>query len=342
MLEYDFTKRKSSAGKMVFALTLNAKKMTERVVIGEINKVRRHLSDKTGEIYFDQTRPLGQLLIDFETDKSKQWHTNIMRLSDSYSKIFPFERERWRIAASGTDFLRDKYVSGEPTAIYAAIRTWEDYLHYYNVNHGSAELKNALNLLYRPFYIYDDVNFWDMKSSDVMSEAILDGESQVELWYPMKKRPFECVVSHTSFLPLICYYLYKIEEWNFAFQKCKVCDKYFLARNRYFGLCSDECRRLQSMYAQREFSAQKKGDEAEQNYETAYHYWYNRQRKLRGAESPDTDKISVVLEAFKGFKKEAFRRKNMVKQGELDLQEFSAWLVEKQGEVDGIMGELIT
>jgi len=28
--------------------------------------------------------------------------------------------------------------------------------------------------------------------------------------------------------------------------------------------------------------------------------------------------------------------------GELDLQEFSAWLVEQQGEVDGIMGEVIT
>jgi len=93
------------------------------------------------------------------------------------------------------------------------------------------------------------------------------------------------------------------------------------------------------VYAQREFAGQKKGDEAEQNYETAYHYWYNRLRKLRRADNPDTNKISAVLEAFGVFRKEAFKRKGMVKRGELELQEFSAWLTEQQDEVNTLMGE---
>ncbi|WP_313529381.1 hypothetical protein [Anaerotignum sp.] len=108
----------------------------------------------------------------------------------------------------------------------------------------------------------------------------------MELWYPVLKRSFECVVDSVSSLSLIAYYLHKIDEWNLVFQKYKVCGKDFLARSRHYELCSDECRKRQAAEAKREFDERAKGDRLEQLYEAAYYYWYNRLRKLRCEKPP--------------------------------------------------------
>ena len=333
---YDFTKRERGFGKTVFALILDHKKMTERIVIGEMSETRRHLEYGSGEVYYDQIRPLGQLLLSFEADKDRQWNVNAMRLHESYSKTFPFESERWKIAASVSDFLNAKYKSGEPSAMFAAIRTWEEYLNCYNLNHGADLLIERLNLLCRLFTVYGEYKPWQ-KQATALSQAIHDGESQVELWYPVNKRPFECVVAYSSFQPLIFYYLHKIKEWNFVFQKCKICGKFFVARNRHYALCSDECRKVQAVQAKREFEERVKENDYEQQHENAYQYWYNRLRRLKRAENPDADKIKIVSEAFKVFKKEAVKRKGMVKLDKTKEKEFSDWLFKQQIEVDKLM-----
>ena len=107
-MDYDFTKRERGFGKTVFALTLDRKKMTERIVIGETNETRRHLENETGEVYYDQTRPLGQLLLNFEADKSMAWNVNAMQLRESYGKVIR-QAERWKIAAPVSDWLKEKY-----------------------------------------------------------------------------------------------------------------------------------------------------------------------------------------------------------------------------------------
>ena len=47
-MDYDFSKQERGLGKIVFALMLDRKKMTERIVIGEMNETRRHLEQGTG------------------------------------------------------------------------------------------------------------------------------------------------------------------------------------------------------------------------------------------------------------------------------------------------------
>ena len=337
-IDYDFTKRERGFGKIVFAITLDRKKMTERIVIGETNETRRHLENGTGEIYYDQTRPLGQLLLNFEADTNRQWNVNSMILYESYGKIFPFESARWKIAAPVSDFLNAKYKSGEPSAMFAAIRTWEEYLNCYNINHGADLFIQRFNLLCRLFSVYSEYKPWQ-KEAAALSQAIHDGESQVELWYTVNKRPFECLVASASFQPLIFYYLHKVKEWNFIFHKCKVCDIFFLARSGYYQLCSDECRKVQAVQAKQEFDERAKEREYEQKHETAYYYWYNRVRKLNRANNPDGEKIKTILEAFDVFKKEAVKRKGMVKRGEMGQKEFSDWLFKQQIEVDRLMDE---
>jgi len=94
MSRYDFESRERAMGRMVFALTLNRKKLTERIVIGREEEARWQLEGGEGEVYFDETRPLGSLLIGFDSDPGRQWNVNSMILRESYGKIFPVETEQ--------------------------------------------------------------------------------------------------------------------------------------------------------------------------------------------------------------------------------------------------------
>lgn len=336
-MDYDFSKRGRGFGKIVFALTLDRKKMTERIVIGEMSETRRRLEGGEGDVYYDQTRPLGKFLIDFEADTGREWNRNAMTLRESYGKAIPLESARWKLAAPVADFLRGKYESGEPSALFAAVKTWEEYLNCYNLNHGADLLIGRLSALYRPFFLYGDNRPWQEGQAAALSKVLRDEEAAVELWYPVLKRSFECVVASASFLPVIAYYLHKIEEWNFVFQECKVCGSDFLARSRHYELCSDECRKVQATGAKREFDERAKTDKAERQYETAYYYWYNRLRKLKRGN--DTEKAAVVGEAFKEFRKEAVRLKKRVKDKEMPFSEFETWLYRQQDAVDRLMDE---
>ncbi len=339
MMKYDFSKRERGLGKTVFALMLDRKKMTERIVIGETNETRRQLEDGTGDIYLDCTRPLGQLLIGFEADSQRAWNVNAMRLRESYSKALLVDTERWRMAAPVSDFLRGKYQGGEPSALFAAVRTWDEYLNCFSLNRGADLLIQRLSSLYRPFFLYADNRPWQGKAAAALSKVLRDEEAAVELWYPVLKRSFECVVASSSFLPLIAYYLHKIEEWKFVFQTCKVCGADFLARSRHYELCSDACRKKQAVEAKREFDERAKSDRLEQLHESAYYYWYNRLRKLRRGKAADLGKAAAVGAAFEAFRKEAVKRKGLVKRGEMALSDFSSWLAGQQNEVDRLMGD---
>lgn len=198
-------------------------------------------------------------------------------------------------------------------------------------------LIQRLSALYRPFFLYEHSRPWQEETTATLSQVLRDEEAAVELWYPALKRSFEYVVASTSFLPVIAYYLHKIEEWGFVFQRCKVCGKDFLARSRHNELCSDKCRKKQAVEAKREFDERAKGDRLEQLYEAAYYYWYNRLRKLRREKAANPEKTAAMGEAFKAFRKEAVKRKWQVKRGEMKLNDFSSWLIAEQNEVDRLM-----
>ena len=337
-MEYAFTSKEREFGRVVFALTLDRKRMAERIVIGRTEEARRRLDGDAGEVYYDTTRPLGSLLFTFEADRNGEWNKNGMVLRESYGKTFPRDAERWKMAAPVSKFLKAKYTGGEPSVMFAAIRTWEDYLNCFNMNHGADMLTDKLSMLYKPFAVYADYRPWREEATAALSNALRDGESSVELWYPVAKRPFETVVAASSFQPVLFYYLHKVEEWRLVFQECKVCGKDFLARSRHYELCSDECRKNQAVTAKREFDDRAKGDRLEQLDEAAYYYWYNRLRKLRKGKAANPERAAAFKAAFDGFRKEAVRRKGEVKRGEVRINEFADWLIGQQDAADRLMG----
>ena len=124
---YDFTSKEREFGRVVFALTLDKKKLAERIIIGRVDEVRRLLNGGEGEVYYDEVRPLGSLLLSFESDVNGDWNKNILTLFESYKKISPIKSSRWKMVAPVQEFLTEKYNSSEPSAMFAAIRKWEDY-----------------------------------------------------------------------------------------------------------------------------------------------------------------------------------------------------------------------
>jgi hypothetical protein len=339
-MDYDFKSRERPLWRLVFALTLDRKKLTERIVIARSGEARLRLERGVGEVFCDKTRPLGSLPLNFESDKAGDWNKNAALLRESYGKTFPRESARWKTAAPVSAWLRAKYVGGEPSAMFAAAKTWDEYLNCFNLNRGADLLTERLSTLCKPFAVYADFKPWREEASVALNSAIRDGESTVELWYPVAKRPFECVVISESFLPAIAYYLRKIEEWGYVFQVCKVCGKDFLARSRHYELCSDACRKVQAVASKREFDERAKGDRLEQIHEAAYYYWYNRMRKLKKGKTADPERAAAFKAAFDAFRKEAVRRKAAVKRGETRMTDFADWLVAKQNEADSLMAEV--
>jgi len=94
---------------------------------------------------------------------------------------------------------------------------------------------------------------------------------------------------------------------------------------------------VQAVQAKRDFDEKAKGDKLAQYYETTYFYWYNRLRKLKCQQSPDGEKISTVSETFKVFRKEAIKRKGMVKRDKMKVADFTSWLEKQKEEVDKLM-----
>ena len=338
MKTYDFKNREREYGRVVFALTLDRKKLAERIIIGRVDEVRRFLNGGDGDILYEGTRPLGSLLLTFESDINGDWNKNILTLCESYAKLFP-QSARWKMVAPVQKFLTEKYNSGEPSAMFASIRTWEDYLVHFRKNHGADLLSGNLFTLYKPFRVYGEYRPWQEESTAALSVALQNGESAVELWYPVKKRMFETVVTSSSFLPIIFYYTHKIKEWKFVFQHCKICNEHFLARSRHYELCSDECRKKKASTTKKEYNERTKDDKLEKLYETTYHYWYNRLKKLRKGKHANPENAAAFKIEFDTFRKEAVKRKTAVKNKQISLADFSAWLVQQENLADKLMDE---
>jgi hypothetical protein len=313
--------------------------MTERVIIGEAGVARLRLERNIGEVYYDETRKLGRFLFDFEVNSARNWNQIIMQIHEKGFKVRLSEKAVPKSIKPCADFLRQKYENGEPSAMFAAINIWENYLKCYNVRHGKDIFADKTAMLCKPFHVLGECKPWQYEAINALQTALHAVESQVELWYPVKNRKFErgeCAVADSSLLPIIFYYLTRIEEWDLVFQECKVCSNYFLAKSKHFEICGDECRKAQAVEARRQFDERNKDEKVEAIYENHYQYWYNRFRRLKKSKADEAD-ITAFTNMFKKFRKDAIKRKNEVKNGKMKLSAFTSWLAEQQNIVDGVV-----
>jgi hypothetical protein len=346
---YEFTSKNRGSDRIVFLLTLDKKKKTERIIIGESVMVKLRIEKNIGEVLYDETRPLGQLLLNFESDPDKEWQLNASYLADNFAGLFPTKNVKSKALKPYTDFLRGKYASGEPSAMFAAVKTWEEYWRCFGIANGSDVFLGRANKLYKPFSVFAEPNcVWKGKATNALSTALFSEESQVELYYPIfaekndKRRLSgygergECAVAQLSFIPMIFYYLQRIEEWRYIFQRCKICGGHFLTTSKRYELCSEKCRKVTAVQAKKQYTERNKGDKVEAIYKNYYNYWYNRKRKLTAHNATD-EEIAVFNKAFSKFKKAAVQRKTKAKNGKKEYAEFTSWLVKQQDIIDELV-----
>jgi len=323
-MKFTFSKDKLDyQAPIIFALCLNQKRVNERIIIGEENEVRNFLENGSGDLYFNEITPLGNIFFTFETDAENQWQKIIEQLLDGYKKHLIY----LRMAEKPLEFLREKYESGVSVAKYAAMRTWIEYLNCYNMNQGSKELETRLNVLYKPFHLYENKDWLNIRYN-FSNNAIIHNESRLDLWYN-SKNTVECIVAYSSFQPLLFYYLTRIKEWGFQFNNCRICGQDFLA-HRHYNFCSEVCRSKQTVENQKQ-SIERRASANERLYGTTYDYWYNRIRKLKKENATE----AVIAEATAAF--ELYRSDGVRLKGELEVDAFKAWIGRQTAIIDDLI-----
>lgn len=125
--EETFVRHQPCGDRIVFALTLDRKKMKERIMVGKADQIFYGLNGNTdAELPCDMTRLLGTFLTDFENDMQGDWNRfGIMPLYEA------LHVNRWKqpeLEQQAGDFLRKKYAVLDPVRQYVAVRIWNEYL----------------------------------------------------------------------------------------------------------------------------------------------------------------------------------------------------------------------
>ena len=310
--------------------------MKERILIGEELQIRFRLQgyDDT-EVLCDVTRPLGTMLSTFEHDSDGEWNRlGLIPLREA------LHSNRWKqpeLEQVSGDFLAKKYLTGDPVRMYVALRVWNEYLkareprdresaceHFIGKMNGFT----ALFMGNPPLDFDEDTGKPKrLNISTHIHGSVPQEDTRLDLWYPDSKRKMECVAAYSSLYPLMIYYLNRLNDWGLYFRKCKICGKVFLAKSQRYELCSDKCRKKQSLQNKREFDERARENNYDLLYKNECQNWRNKINKAKKTSGFPADRLEEMLAAFESFKKEALQRKQAVKKKTASPKEFSGWLL---------------
>ena len=96
-MENQFTRSTPCYDRLLFVLSLDRKRMKERILIGDAQQIQFRLEGSgDASVLYDATRPLGTLLVDFEHDGDGAWNRlGLMPLHDA------LHTNRWTTCAGG-------------------------------------------------------------------------------------------------------------------------------------------------------------------------------------------------------------------------------------------------
>ena len=150
-MENQFIRHEPCFERILFVLTLDRKKMKERILIGEEQQIRFRLNgSQNAEVLCDMTRPLGSFLINFECDTDRDW--NLYGLSPLRQALHSNRWKQPELEQAASEFLWGKYLSNDPLKMYVAFRIWNSYLlaREPDVYKRQPVYSKVKNLLYNP------------------------------------------------------------------------------------------------------------------------------------------------------------------------------------------------
>lgn len=328
---FEFIRHKPLYDRILLVLTLDRQKMKERILIGEELQIRFRLQGYTdADVLCDVTRPLGTMLSDFEHDPDGEWNRlGLMPLREA------LHSNRWKqpgLEQASGDFLAKKYLTYDPVRMYVALRIWNEYLKAREPRDRESACErfmgkmNGFTALFmgNPPLDFDEDTGKPKRlniSTHIYGSAPQE-DTRLDLWCPDSKRKMECVAAYSSLYPLIIYYLNRLNDWGLYFRKCKICGKVFLAKSQRYELCSDKCRKKQSLQNKREFDERARENNYDLLYKNECQNWRNKINKAKKTPGFPVDRLEDMLAAFESFKKEALQRKQAVKKKETSPKDF--------------------
>lgn len=337
-MDMEFVRHEPCYDRILFVLTLDRKKMKERILAGTEVEIRSRLKgDKEADVLFDMTRPLGSFLVDFEHDPDGEW--NRLGLAPLREAL---HSNRWKQPAleqtAGT-FLKAKFDTGDPLRMYAAFRIWNGYLvtrEYRERDKACESFMDKMGHFTMTFQQRSPLQFDSDTgrpqpfhiSSRIFGSVPLQ-DTRLDLWFPDNRQLTECVTAYASLYPLITYYLNRLNDWGLCFRKCKICGRIFLAKSQRYELCSDKCRKAQALQNKREFDERARENNYDLLYKNECQNWRNKINKAKKTTGFPVDRLEKMLAAFEVFKKEALQRKRAVKTGTASPKEFTDWLYQQ-------------
>jgi len=282
-------------------------------------------NDPDAEIFYDETRPLGTLFMNYKRDETDGWTgRGFMPLWNA------LHTNRWKqpeLEQTAADFCEEMYQSGDPLSIYTSIRLWDGYLRARQPRDRdtAAEVfKLDLTRLLSPLSAYSQEKLLDRSCADAIRQS--SEEMKLDIWYP-PKTDMECVTAYSSFLPVFLYYHKRLTEWSLYFRTCKVCGKIFLAKSLKYTICSDKCRKKQNTQAKRDFDARALENEYDHIYKNEAQRLLHYIHRMEKTAECSPEQLSDLKSAYEGFKKEAKKRKSAVKNGQASVAEFRDWIL---------------
>jgi hypothetical protein len=317
----------------VLAVSLDMKKKTERIIIGESDEVRRHINGFPHvELYYSDSRDIGRLLMDYAPIAVADIRVALM---DSVGK-HKSPRFGWAV-----EMLAGYYHSDNPVHQFTALLMWQEYHRAKHDRKAAESLFGTFDdiTLALRFNVLNSVKGWQIHSrSNPLKFSDYDFRKfPVTLYFADDKDTSEYALADRSLLAVCFYYLKRVYESGRYIQTCPICGRAFVAKTVGMRtLCSDACRRIQGRENKRRHDERAKGVSHERAAKTAYMYWYNKMVKLRRMNLPERE-IGEAEQLFKSYMDEAARRKKAVAKKEAAAAEFETWLLSQRDVIDGLM-----
>jgi len=291
------------------AIILSDNMKTERIIVAEYEEIKRYFDfNIKSDFIVDITRPIGEFIKDFVP---KVGFMRDMQIEVS-NKIFNRK-------------LQQFFDSGNPVYQYVALRTLQE-----------RHTKN-----YDPFYEFSQDLQYHMFDGILETQKYYErnpfiemirctNSRNVELMFEQQNMREIAVITY-DLLPLAMWYMRKIYDKGYFLQRCRLCEKTFLAKTATIEvLCGKRCKRKNAQMLKSEYDERTKGVGYEQKYKTEYMYWYNRLKNF--------DKNSAEYKAFRAFCSKAVAMKKQVKSKEIAEQDFLNWLYPQRNVVDELVG----
>lgn len=328
-----------------FAIAIDLQKTEERVLIDTADNIQRKLRGDQGiSLFYDQSRPLGQLLFDYEEQDDGEWFGEVIC---PINQLLQNSKRGGILSPEVQDVLEHHIKSSNPVGQYTALNAAQFFFCEVDVVRGSkwinlfdSRMRNLVKSFqgellsvayFKPFAVaYSKVQM-------IIHHNRLYCRDEMKTLDPLSDRRLECFMTDGDIIPLVAKYLMLLSENKYKLKLCDRCGKRFVAGHGNATLCSDLCRSERQKQHCREHAVRTKESEKDVAYKSCRRVM---KRCLNGVKKrcgESSEKYCLTKVRYDVFLQEGKARKAAVKTY-ADFKRFEDWLFAQEREFRAFCG----